>query len=1606
MNKKTIKAKIAAALSASMVITTLAPAMPAYAATSLNFNFTAKNKSLAGFILQPSGTVSFTGSGSFPTAGNLNGLKAVGNGTLYMPFYDNIAPAGYKIGSGNLDGKTWTELGLKGYEIDSWWSAEKNGSQVNSTQMTTYQSSNNTYYVQLKAGTGTDSKYLGKVVHAPKSGTAYVPGLPTSVTPGDNNADRNTKIYKVLDSFQVMPASVDGYKVSNLSATDDGDSGKTIKIETTSDYPTELSPSAAGFEYKADSKFVVGTMINRPVTVTYKYMVDPDKKFNLKVSDDVYEGAVGDAMTSGTKMSEQLRVTATQNEPVLTDMGTKNIKPNAAYIGTGAGLATERYILDTTNPVTIEYSKGATSGDLKINGAPQNTTTGEFQNGATVIKTLIPAHDQVVGGTTVYHKLDVDTDHKLIGDMPNQNVTLHYNYRPNPNFTTTISVQYVDNLGNDLTPLVADKAGITSTTPGNIGDFYIDPTGDISVKTGSSQDDYRIPVPVLDTYSTTIVPTIEATNPTDWVASYAPATLDSSVVSMSSATHQATKQLNTWTTADPYYKVTTDVDGNGTADAPTKSVKLIVTYTIDTNSVTGVQFSSGMGGKLMKGNVDFDPTNPTHAVRLVRENVNAGTYEVEVKENLLPTPTPDPGYSFDTWKYSGQSITLPHRITGLPSTRGTIGLTATFKTNPSDWNEYNLVAGDSNVSLLAGNKVKIVNKDSSGNQRTIDFSELDNYTQVATGGVNIPAGYTLKWYSQDDLVNPLTSTSDISSMSGKTFTAYAESSTPAAVYDPTISAVINERNGKPTIKVDPSTPAPMDTRLQYIVTDENSNVVAIIPGIRLMQEGGDITGDFLVPGNKYKVHTALSTVSPIIGQPVPTSGVSQAVDATIPVSVEPLVTEDSTHSGRAAVTIDPTSPNTEYALVDENGNEEYTFTAPDSNNRVVFRDLEPDKVYRIVPRKVGSNDSVADRLASGAKLDVDTSSLGLNTKLFDVTVIANDAPLPTNVKVDGTATSVTNLNQIEKGKTVELVAEPLDNNSNVFKEWYIVTQNVTLDPALNPSVGATPPARKYTSTDNRLIFKVPVGNVKVQAVYDTGTNWEDIVLQGNAEQHKKVGVTFPSSSVISENGDFRILATKNTLDAASRANIAKDYQDPYTGMFKLNVVVQKKDASGNWVDYSLPSGQDIDLDTNIATDALLSTRTYKFSEIATGSNAIELDGDLGNPKDSYQGSFNVTLKAGHTYALGYTKPATYRVTIRDMKNVKVTSFEVNASQTVKDMESFYRGFIKSDEIDNDGVKWHYEGLSTDKDTYNEYMLDQRVTDDITLYMFYSNDRAERNKVKSALEALIAKAKGKLSSFSSLSQSNVQAQIDAAQAVLDKINRKASADELQKALDDLQRAYDNATGNNGGGSNNGGNSGGGGRGGSGGGGSSANILTQKTAKTATKVYVVGTDGNWELTNSAEHKWVFKLNSGTDVKGWNLLSYQHNGQSERDWYFFDDNGIMKSGWFYDTTANAWYYLSEKHDGFFGRMEKGWLLSESDNNWYYLNPESGAMHTGWLYVGEHWYFLNNQNSESTWSYNETERKWEYKGNANVKPIGAMYKSERTPDGYQVNADGVWVK
>lgn len=173
-----------------------------------------------------------------------------------------------------------------------------------------------------------------------------------------------------------------------------------------------------------------------------------------------------------------------------------------------------------------------------------------------------------------------------------------------------------------------------------------------------------------------------------------------------------------------------------------------------------------------------------------------------------------------------------------------------------------------------------------------------------------------------------------------------------------------------------------------------------------------------------------------------------------------------------------------------------------------------------------------------------------------------------------------------------------------------------------------------------------------------------------------------------------------------------------------------------------------------------------------------------------------------------------------------------------------------------------------------------------------------------------------------------------------------------------------------------------------------------------VYRNGIDGHWELIDAENHKWIFVLNDGRRISGtWAYLSYIYEGQERLECYHFADDGIMDSGWFRDTDG-TWYYLSTLHDGWFGHLVKGWHHDREDGHRYYLDPVSGAMWTGWGQVGGPWYYFNPTTPVWTWNYNEAARRWEYLGNDAYRPYGAVYENEVTPDGYRVDADGVWVK
>lgn len=117
-----------------------------------------------------------------------------------------------------------------------------------------------------------------------------------------------------------------------------------------------------------------------------------------------------------------------------------------------------------------------------------------------------------------------------------------------------------------------------------------------------------------------------------------------------------------------------------------------------------------------------------------------------------------------------------------------------------------------------------------------------------------------------------------------------------------------------------------------------------------------------------------------------------------------------------------------------------------------------------------------------------------------------------------------------------------------------------------------------------------------------------------------------------------------------------------------------------------------------------------------------------------------------------------------------------------------------------------------------------------------------------------------------------------------------------------------------------------------------------------------DGSWKFTDSAGNPCI-----NTWVAVENQYANEAEGQQKFDWFRFDENGRMLTGWYYDSEAGHWYYLNPVSDGILGKMMTGWVII--DGAYYYFNPNSDGGR------------------------------------------GRLYMNETTPDGYQVDGDGKWI-
>ena len=133
---------------------------------------------------------------------------------------------------------------------------------------------------------------------------------------------------------------------------------------------------------------------------------------------------------------------------------------------------------------------------------------------------------------------------------------------------------------------------------------------------------------------------------------------------------------------------------------------------------------------------------------------------------------------------------------------------------------------------------------------------------------------------------------------------------------------------------------------------------------------------------------------------------------------------------------------------------------------------------------------------------------------------------------------------------------------------------------------------------------------------------------------------------------------------------------------------------------------------------------------------------------------------------------------------------------------------------------------------------------------------------------------------------------------------------------------------------------------------------------------------------QESWYFMDDKGVMFN----QTWLHQGGS---WYAFKSSGAMISAdWLYDN--GSWYYLKDS-----GSMATGWL--KDGGTWYYLN-KSGSMATGWVKDNGSWYYLKDSGAMAT-GWIKDNGKWYY-----LASSGNMLSNTRTPDGYYVDASGVW--
>ena len=207
-------------------------------------------------------------------------------------------------------------------------------------------------------------------------------------------------------------------------------------------------------------------------------------------------------------------------------------------------------------------------------------------------------------------------------------------------------------------------------------------------------------------------------------------------------------------------------------------------------------------------------------------------------------------------------------------------------------------------------------------------------------------------------------------------------------------------------------------------------------------------------------------------------------------------------------------------------------------------------------------------------------------------------------------------------------------------------------------------------------------------------------------------------------------------------------------------------------------------------------------------------------------------------------------------------------------------------------------------------------------------------------------------------------------------------------------------------------------------------TPKTSNQSTTSQKDGWSGSSYYQNGSKviSKWIFDKDYNSyfylDASG----NYVQNAWEGA--YYLKSGGYMaKSEWIYDKNYSSYYYLTSegsyarntwvgnyylKSGGYMAKSE--WVYDSNYKSYYYLTSEGSYARNAW--AGSYYLKSDGKMAKSEWIYDSSYKSYYYLtsegsyarntwvGDYYLKSDGKMAVNERTPDGYQVDGSGKWVR